>query len=106
MRMINAEELIEHLENVYKRAGWDEAEVHFSLRDMKANIDGEMEIPVVVTVYGNHIEDLALLGLILRKAGKTPEDVEIMARDAKSMMDFIVAAITNEMEERWREGDG
>ena len=106
MRMINAEELIEHLENIYKRAGWDETEVHFSLRDMKANIDGEMEIPVAITVYGNRIEDLALLGLILRKAGKTPEDVEIMARDAKSMMDFIVAAIANEIEGNWRKDDG
>lgn len=38
MRLIDAEELFEKLKDLYEYAGWDEREVHFSLRDLESNI--------------------------------------------------------------------
>ena len=42
MRLIDADDLIVQLRQLYKRENWDEREIHFSLLDMECNI-GDME---------------------------------------------------------------
>lgn len=39
MRLIDADEFIEALEDLYQQAGWDRREVHFSLADTICNLD-------------------------------------------------------------------
>lgn len=39
MRPIDADDFIMSMTSLYKIAGWDEHEVHFSLADLKSNLD-------------------------------------------------------------------
>lgn len=39
MRLIDADEFIEALEDLYRHAGWDRREIHFSLADTICNLD-------------------------------------------------------------------
>lgn len=39
MQLIDADEFIEGLEDLYQRAGWDRRDVHFSLADTIANME-------------------------------------------------------------------
>ena len=39
-RYINIDIFLKEMESLYKKAGWDEDEVHFSLLDLKCNLDG------------------------------------------------------------------
>lgn len=41
MRLIEADRFIEDMEELYRDFGWDDGEVHFSLNDLKGNIDAE-----------------------------------------------------------------
>lgn len=50
MRLINADELIAGLKELYMRAGWGLREKHFSLADMICNIEGEPTVKLNVKV--------------------------------------------------------
>lgn len=39
MRLIDADEFIKGLEDLYQQAGWDRRDVHFSLADTICNLD-------------------------------------------------------------------
>ena len=39
MRRIDADDFIEEMEKLYHDHGWDDEDVHFSLNDLKGNID-------------------------------------------------------------------
>ena len=41
MRLIDADHFIAEMEKLYHDAGWEDGEVHFSLNDLRGNIDGE-----------------------------------------------------------------
>ena len=41
MRLIDADRFLQDMEGLYRQAGWDEREVHFSLADLRSNIDME-----------------------------------------------------------------
>lgn len=44
MKLIDADEFLYHMEELYKVAGWNEREIHFSLADIRSNIDCEARI--------------------------------------------------------------
>ena len=48
MRLIDADEFIQHLGELYHTAGWDDREAHFSLSDIRSNIDYESKIRLEV----------------------------------------------------------
>lgn len=48
MRLIDADKLKADLEKLYLMAGWDDSEIHFSLRDIKSNIDGEKSVEYTI----------------------------------------------------------
>lgn len=41
MRLIDADKFLQDMADLYRHAGWDEREVHFSLADLRSNIDME-----------------------------------------------------------------
>ena len=41
MRLIDADHFIAEMEKLYRDAGWEDGEVHFSLNDLRGNIDAE-----------------------------------------------------------------
>lgn len=41
MRLIDADKFLQDMADLYRQAGWDEREVHFSLADLRSNIDME-----------------------------------------------------------------
>lgn len=41
MRLIDADKFQQDMVDLYRQAGWDEREVHFSLADLRSNIDME-----------------------------------------------------------------
>lgn len=42
MRLIDADFFITEMEELYRDAGWEDGEVHFSLNDLRGNIDAAM----------------------------------------------------------------
>lgn len=38
MRLVDSDKFIFSMEDLYKKAGWDPKEVHFSLNDLKSNL--------------------------------------------------------------------
>lgn len=40
-KIIDADSFLKSMENLYTLAGWDEREVHFSLADLRCNLDYE-----------------------------------------------------------------
>ena len=40
-KIIDADSFLKSMENLYTSAGWDEREVHFSLADLRCNLDYE-----------------------------------------------------------------
>lgn len=40
-RLIDADRFLQDMADLYRQAGWDEREVHFSLADLRSNIDME-----------------------------------------------------------------
>ena len=49
MRLIDADDFVAEMEKLYRDFGWEDREVHFSLNDLKGNIDAaetyKQEIP-------------------------------------------------------------
>lgn len=41
MRLIDADKFLQDMADLYRHAGWDEREVHFSLADLRSNIGME-----------------------------------------------------------------
>ena len=41
MRLIDADKFLQDMADLYRQAGWGEREVHFSLADLRSNIDME-----------------------------------------------------------------
>ena len=41
MRSIDADKFLQDMADLYRQAGWDEREVHFSLADLRSNIGME-----------------------------------------------------------------
>ena len=46
MRPINADKFLQDMADLYRQAGWDEREVHFSLADLRFNISMEDIVPI------------------------------------------------------------
>ena len=49
MKLINSDKFLQDMADLYRQAGWDEREVHFSLADLRSNIGMEdtILIPVI-----------------------------------------------------------
>lgn len=47
MSLINAEAFLDGMRDLYAKAGWDPKEVHFSLNDLIANIEGEPKVDAI-----------------------------------------------------------
>lgn len=47
MSLINAEAFLDGMRDLYAKAGWDPKEVHFSLNDLIANIEGEQKVETI-----------------------------------------------------------
>ena len=47
MRLIDSDKFLQDMAKLYRQAGWDEREVHFSLADLRSNIgmEGTILIP-------------------------------------------------------------
>lgn len=56
MRLIDADELVAELIYLYEDRGWHEREIHFSLADMRCNVD---IIPTVDSIKHGHWTDRA-----------------------------------------------
>ena len=56
MRLIDADEFIEALEDLYQQAGWDRREVHFSLADTICNLDMMPTVDAEPVRHGNWIK--------------------------------------------------
>lgn len=41
MRLINSDKFLQDMADLYRQAGWDEREVHFSMADLRSNIGME-----------------------------------------------------------------
>ena len=54
-RLIDADELISELEDLYKQAGWDNRDVHFSLADTICNLDMIPTVEVEPVRHGHWI---------------------------------------------------
>lgn len=54
MRLIDADELVAELTYLYEDRGWHEREIHFSLADMRCNVE---IFPKVVPKHGHWIDD-------------------------------------------------
>ena len=46
MRPIDSDKFLQDMADLYRQAGWDEREVHFSLADLRFNISMEDIIPI------------------------------------------------------------
>ncbi len=106
MRLIDGEWLEKNLANLYESMGWDESDVHFSLRDMRANIKTETEIR---TIYGYKIDELVFIADALKKAGKSSHELEDLIDDTKTIVQTVLQIIRDEREEAFRKavsGDG
>lgn len=57
MRLIDADEFISELEDLYKQAGWDRREIHFSLADTICNLDMMPTVEVEPVRHGHWIVD-------------------------------------------------
>ena len=44
MRLIDSDKFLQDMAELYRQAGWDEREVHFSLADLRSNIGMEYTI--------------------------------------------------------------
>ena len=59
MRLIDADHFIAEMEKLYHDAGWEDGEVHFSLNDLRGNIDAaktyEQELPRWIIYHVNPI---------------------------------------------------
>lgn len=68
-RLIDADKFLQDMADLYRQAGWNKREVHFSLADLRSNISMEDMIPVIRCkdckysspnqVYGCRIESFA-----------------------------------------------
>lgn len=52
MRLIDGDALYESLADLYKERGFNDREVHFSLKDMEMNINGAPAVEVVLNFTG------------------------------------------------------
>jgi hypothetical protein len=59
-RYINIDIFLEDMERLYKKAGWDEHEVHFSLLDLKSNLDGLPCIEINSTRFHTRVKTIPL----------------------------------------------
>lgn len=67
MSLINAEAFLDGMRDLYAKAGWDPKEVHFSLNDLIANIEGEHKVDAIDTD-----ENFGFAAYVIRKdAGGT-----------------------------------
>ena len=74
MRLIDADSFLKAAKDIYKDAGWDPSEVHFSLNDLEMNLSGE---PTVV------VSDSEIIALLY---SKLVEPVIKEALDGKSQI--------------------
>lgn len=61
MRLIDADSFLKAAKDIYKDAGWDPSEVHFSLNDLEMNLSGEptvvvSESEIIALLYSKLVE--------------------------------------------------
>lgn len=78
MRLIDGEALYKSLADLYKERGFNDREIHFSLKDMEMNINGAPAVDVVLNFTGVDVvrcKDCKYCSVDMRADGNAPDYV-------------------------------